>query len=310
MGFFFTLLYLFFSLLTPTEALGQLGQYHIEMIIAILAVITSIPALQDSGILRYPQTWASLALSALVILSLLQTGWLGGVFHGGYAFLTVEAGFFLVAINCRTPRQLQWIVVAILAGSLYFVARASMDLHNGVFPSAFIYGTLETPRIRGLGLVNDPNDLAQVLVSLIPLVFLWRTRSRVVNVFAVGVPVVLLTAGMFLTHSRGSAVALTAVIVFAMRRKIGTVPALLLGRRSLQGRCHSAGAAAATFRWRRAPIAWMRGRRGLRSLRRTHCWALASVSLRNSTTSRRTIRWWCVRRKPAFRGCSAGCFCC
>jgi O-antigen ligase len=48
------------------------------------------------------------------------------------------------------------------------------------------------------------------------------------NVIRVVLPVVMLVIGIFLTHSRGALVALAAVLLFAARRKLGSVSALVV----------------------------------------------------------------------------------
>jgi hypothetical protein len=77
--------------------------------------------------------------------------------------------------------------------------------------------------------LNDPNDLAQLIVCCIPLTFFfWRPRKLFRNTVFVLLPVSALLFGAFLTHSRGSVLALLAMIVVAARRRIKTLPALLL----------------------------------------------------------------------------------
>jgi hypothetical protein len=77
--------------------------------------------------------------------------------------------------------------------------------------------------------INDPNDFAQLTVCVIPLMFIfWRAKKIVLNLGCVIIPVCALIFGVFLTHSRGALLALTAIAVVAARRRIGTLPALLL----------------------------------------------------------------------------------
>jgi hypothetical protein len=57
----------------------------------------------------------------------------------------------------------------------------------------------------------------------------WRPKRIVVNLAFVIVPLGILLYGAFLTHSRGFVVALMAMAVVAVRRRIGTLPALLAG---------------------------------------------------------------------------------
>jgi hypothetical protein len=84
-------------------------------------------------------------------------------------------------------------------------------------------------RLKGLGLINDPNDFGQFTVCVIPLVFIfWRPKKMLLNTAFVIVPVCVLIYGVYLTHSRGALLALIAMAVVFGRRRIGTVPSLLL----------------------------------------------------------------------------------
>jgi O-antigen ligase len=84
-------------------------------------------------------------------------------------------------------------------------------------------------RLRGLGEINDPNDFGQLIVCVIPLVFIfWRPKKALRNFFLVLLPVSVLMFGVFMTHSRGALLALVAVVIVASRRRIGTLPALLI----------------------------------------------------------------------------------
>jgi hypothetical protein len=84
-------------------------------------------------------------------------------------------------------------------------------------------------RLRGLGEINDPNDFAQLIVCLIPLLFIfWRSKRMLLNFLCVILPAGILLYGAFLTHSRGAVIALLATLVIAARRKIGIVPSLVV----------------------------------------------------------------------------------
>ena len=93
-------------------------------------------------------------------------------------------------------------------------------------------------RLRGLGEINDPNDFGQLIVCVIPLMFIfWRAKKMLRNIVFVILPVCALLLGVYLTHSRGALLALIAMAVVAARRRIGTVPALLLAG-ALFASCH------------------------------------------------------------------------
>jgi hypothetical protein len=82
--------------------------------------------------------------------------------------------------------------------------------------------TPTVPRLRALGLLNDPNDLAQTLVAALPLVFLaWRRRSPAGNALFVLLPAAAMLWAVVLTRSRGGLVALAALLWFTFALRAG-----------------------------------------------------------------------------------------
>jgi hypothetical protein len=117
---------------------------------------------------------------------------------------------------------------------VFTIAHGYKALHDGDYMSPYLIGQGNDEggaiyRLRGLAFINDPNDFAQLMVSLIPCLFLfWKKSSLPRNTLLVLIPSGILIFGMFLTHSRGGMLALLAVILFASRRKIGTIPASIM----------------------------------------------------------------------------------
>ena len=228
MAFFFSVLFIVTAYVTPGVIWGPLAEFHVEIILALLAFVTSLPNIARSKVFDLPQAYACIAFALAVPVSIAAGGWFGGAMSGFYGFLPTVFCFFLAAANFRTRRHFQLVVLAMFLGSLYFIINGLLDLHNNVIPSEFLYGDGALRRLRGLGFVYDPNDFSQVMVSLIPLIFLWKTRNKFLNVFTLVIPIGVLITGMYFTHSRGAALALMATIVVVLRRKIGTVPAAVL----------------------------------------------------------------------------------
>ena len=82
--------------------------------------------------------------------------------------------------------------------------------------------TPTVPRLRALGLLNDPNDLAQTLVAAMPLVFLaWRRHRLFGNVLFVLLPAAAMLWAVVLTRSRGGLVALAALLWFTFALRAG-----------------------------------------------------------------------------------------
>ena len=228
MAFFLTLLYILTAFVSPPVLFGEFHQYHVEIIIAVLALLSSIPSLAGSGFLQLPQTLALFVLWVIIVISVsINASFTDGAM-ALYYFVPVTFPYFLTALNCKTKRHLQLIFLAMFLGSLYFIIHGYLDLKNNVTPSLYLYGE-GLRRLRGLGLVNDPNDFSQVMVSLVPCFYLFRTKTAIANLFTVVLPIAVLVTGLYLAHSRGAAIGLMTIVILTARRKIGTVPALVVG---------------------------------------------------------------------------------
>jgi O-antigen ligase len=254
MGFVLSVLYLVTYYLTPATVFGPLAAAHVELILAALVFIVSLPTVTKSCILKTPQSLALIGLTIAVFLSMLiGVHWAGGAVQALLILIPNAFGYFLVCLHCNSKKKLQVLVLMMLFVCLLVIARGYVDLVRGVPGSSLPPGSaIGAPqqlgptgspyflaqesdagetfyRLRGLGEINDPNDFGQLIVCLIPLIFIfWRTKMLLLNIVCVILPVCALLYGIFLTHSRGALVALMAVAVMAARRRIGTLPALVV----------------------------------------------------------------------------------
>jgi hypothetical protein len=180
--------------------------------------------------------------------------WVAGAVQVFPAFLPCAYAYFLVCLHCNSKKKLQVVVLMLLFVCLFVIAHGYIDLHYGAPKSGLLLpGATEGSnqilednqnpyllaqrnnageyfyRLRGLGLINDPNDFGQLIVCLIPLLFIfWRPKKTLSNIVFVVLPVCALLFGTYLTHSRGALLALMAIIIVAARRRTGTLPALLI----------------------------------------------------------------------------------
>lgn len=234
MGLFLTLLYILTAYLGPQTLWGPIVEFHIEIILAALALAASLHGIQRSSIFTIPQSYALLGMCSAVIISGIMTGWLGSVPQAVFGFVPNAFSFFLIVINCRTKRHLQLVIAVFFIVSAHAILRGYMALRAGDYLNPYLMpqgddiGT-RFYRLRGMAFINDPNDFAQVMVSLIPCLFFFWKKGNVLGNFLFILPAVgLLVFGMYLTHSRGGMIALLAVLLFASRRKIGTIPAAII----------------------------------------------------------------------------------
>ncbi|HTF61578.1 MAG TPA: hypothetical protein VK638_02580, partial [Edaphobacter sp.] len=233
MGLFLTLLYILTAYIGPETLWGPIYEFHIEIILAALALVASLPGIQRSKLLTMPQSYALVGMCIAVFCSMVLTGWLGSVLPAVLGFIPNAFTFFLVVVNFRTKRHLQLLVLTLFFVSAFTIFRGYSALRAGDFLNPYLMpqgndeGTFY--RLRGMAFINDPNDFAQVMVSLIPcMFFFWKKGSLPRNVLFVLAPVAWLVFGMYLTHSRGGIIALLAIVLFGARRKIGTIPATII----------------------------------------------------------------------------------
>jgi O-antigen ligase len=256
MGFVLSILYFLICYLTPVGLFGPLVKpLRIELILAILIFAVSLPALIRSFVTKTPQALALAGLAVAVFLSMLiGKHWPGGATTELLKFIPGTYAFFLVCLHCNSKQKLNLLVLMLLFVCVFVIIQGNLDLIQsaGQMPEAApgenialnrflwdqahpylltqqISATDVIYRIRGLGIINDPNDFGQLLVCEIPLLFLlWRPKKQVRNLALVLVPAGVLCYGIFLTHSRGALLAILAVVLFASRRRLGTVLSAVL----------------------------------------------------------------------------------
>jgi O-antigen ligase len=235
MGLFFTLFYVFSAYVGPPVLFGNLVQYHIEIVIALLTLFFSVPAMLESDLLSAPQIYGFVGLSVAVPYSIAFNGWLAGAPTALFDFLPNAMVFFFVALNCKKKSHLQMLIAVLMAAALYTIYRGYASERAGIAEGLYVLTMQNNAgenffRIRGATFLNDPNDLAQFILALIPCVFFfWKKGSAFRNLVLVYVPVGLLLFGIFLTHSRGAMIALMAAAVIAGRNKFGLVRSVVVG---------------------------------------------------------------------------------
>jgi hypothetical protein len=256
MGFVLSVFYFFVAYLGTSTVFGQLAvEVHTQLILAALVVLVSLPALMKSFMLKTPQALALIGLAIAVFLSvLIGMHWPVGGVQAFLDFIPSAFAYYLVCLHCNSKKKLQILVLMLLFVCLFVIAHGAIDLLHGLPVSGPIQSdaaknanldlwNIQHPyilpmqnekdewfyRLRGMAEIGDPNDFGQLIVCVIPLMFIfWRRKGWFGNFIFVMLPTCVLLYGVFLTHSRGALLALMAVAVMASRRRIGTLPSLLL----------------------------------------------------------------------------------
>lgn len=214
------------------------------------------------------QLWALLVFAAILGLSLMVAErWFGAPLLALQRFGPSLAIFVLAICGVTTLARLRLVAGCVIALTLTLAVQGAAAYHFGYHTRMFLLdpgarsddpaasaadvpadadADLEAigappddlvesdeegpgvPRIRGLGLMHDPNDLAMGMIVAIGLIGgAWRPRPEIRNALLVAAAGALVY-GIYLTRSRGGAVALVVVLWRFTATRLGRVPALAL----------------------------------------------------------------------------------
>jgi O-antigen ligase len=232
------ILYVSLVHLSIAHRLPQLAPYRVMLILAIAGALISVFSIVVQQLsLRTPQFILLVGFIASIGVSRAMNGWFGGVHLGILDFLPDAIVLLLVAANCYTVKRLRWFVAVLALTALFQVwqgyrAYASGDPEHPLIyedkrivdrsgPQWIIETTL---RVRALGILNDPNDFAQYLVTMLPLLIVfWRPKKWLRNTLLVLLPAAVLLFGVYLTHSRGALVGLAFLTLLACKDRLGRI---------------------------------------------------------------------------------------
>jgi O-antigen ligase len=236
MGFILSLIYIAVAILSPAEVFPALAPYHVQIWVGLATIFASIPSIPTFGFLSVPQVRFLGVVILGIVASFVVQGWFGGIAPALNAFLPNAITFLFVLLNFRSPKRIRILAATLLSVTLYLVVKGAIAYRGGdpANPMIFVQGMDDGtwfPRMRAFGFLNDPNDLAQFIISFLPLLWLnWRAKRPPRNFLLVILPAALLITGIFLTHSRGGLIALAVVILFAFKDRLGvTWSAILAG---------------------------------------------------------------------------------
>lgn len=145
-----------------------------------------------------------LVFMAMVYFSVPFSVYKGGAFNSAKSYLYVAGFFFLLLSLAKGEHGLS----SLLNSGLLVFGMLTLGLVKN-------YGT---GRVTVGDVTYDPNDVAYVLISLLPLMFYYLQTKRKVIVKSLGYLVVLASvAGIALTQSRGGAIAFVLVFLMYLR---------------------------------------------------------------------------------------------
>ena len=154
-----TLLYVTLIFLSVADTVPDLTDYRIQLIVGILALIATLPALLLTRVVRPGRQAALMAgLTGWVLVSSVPHGWFGGILVPLQQFTPLAAVFFLTAFNVRSVKQLKILRLCLLAVTFYLLGR-------GLYYGA---GASEAPLCDGenVYVVGGGNSAGQAVMHL------------------------------------------------------------------------------------------------------------------------------------------------
>jgi len=155
--------------------------------------------------------------------------WPGGAYDVARSFVPWVAMYFLAANLVRTRARLDWYFAALYVVTLALVFHSAQQFmsYDGIDDTTGVGWSGETVykgRVRYVGVMRDPNDLALFFAMMlpVPLMLTGRAMGLVQKLFGFALCTPLL-AGIYLTNSRGGLLATGAVAGIYLWRRWGPV---------------------------------------------------------------------------------------
>lgn len=226
MGLAVMLTYIALNLLSPGDIFPDLKDFRL----ALVAALASIP-LAGLERLQHPELGK---LRVQFVLVLLFFGWaLGSWFpHGGLGanvrtLLELSSNvivYFVGVMLLSSPARLNALRIVLVLVAIYVLINAFWGIPyaraTGVTtPYDLTWDTAYDPgshvhdvRIRGLGMLNDPNVFGQYLLMILPMLYVSRKDSGLGVGWLLAIPVTFLfLIGVYFTGSRGAEMGVAAL---------------------------------------------------------------------------------------------------
>lgn len=257
MAFVITLLYIVLNFFRPEDWFPELLPFRPMLVLGAVGLILTVPKIiAEETVKKVPQTYLLLGFLAIVVMSEVLSGWLGGTLDAFQHVAPTVICFFLMVGNIDSLPRVRIVMITMIACCIFLVGQAVAAYHFGYgcndnpralrndAANAYCkylyhqfsyekgeYGQHRTDaeilwRARATGIMQDPNDFAQFMLILIPFVWLSRRKGAGMrNLLLVWLPTAYLLYGIYLTHSRGALIGLAVLLLMALLPRFGKVKA-------------------------------------------------------------------------------------
>jgi putative inorganic carbon (HCO3(-)) transporter len=240
MGLALVVAYITLNLLSPGDIFPSLTPYRPMLVLALV----SVPPLLFAR-LSAPEI-GKLRTQLILVLLFFGYACVSWLPHGGFgANVTTLSSlspnvmaYFMGIVFLRTPFRLQimrttlmLIAVFVMANAFseMFYVRATGDSAAYVLASHGLDNSIEA-RIRGLGMLNDPNQFGQYLLMVLPMLFVAKRETGLGTGYLLAIPIaVLFMVGVYFTGSRGTELGVAVLLGLFLTRRFKTSGAVAAG---------------------------------------------------------------------------------
>lgn len=230
MAFALVLLYVALNLLSPVDMIPALAPYRPMLVMTAVTLPLSVFPMLSTSVLQMVRT-QFLLISAFVLfvgLSWVPQRWFGGVIWSMWSVMPDVAIYFLAIIHFRSIRRLQILRAVMVAVAIYVlimgISQIPLVRATGM-EAPYVMGGLMAEggsmiRIRGLGLLHDPNTYGQYMLMILPLLFVPRKVGNALKTPRLAYPIAaIMLVGIYLTNSRGAELGVMLLVATAVMQR-------------------------------------------------------------------------------------------
>jgi len=232
------LIYIALNLLSPADMLPFLAPFRPMLILALLSLpIAVLARLQapEVGKLR-TQFAVVLLFFGYASVALIPHREYGANLQTVTDLAPNVLAYFLGIVYFRSPARLRLVRGMLVLAALFILVNALLELpfaHASGISAPYVmvtghsFAEMEF-RIRGLGMLQDPNTYGQFVLLVLPLLFIPKSDAGLGVGWLAAAPItVLFLLGVFLTGSRGAAVGVAVVCGLFLIRRLKAAGALI-----------------------------------------------------------------------------------
>jgi putative inorganic carbon (hco3(-)) transporter len=228
------IIFMVLTLLSPADVIPSLAPFRPMLVITVIGLVAAfVGTVLQPQLLEMPQTLLMIGFYGVIISSQPLHGWAGGSFYSAQSFGAAFVIFFLILASAKDVPRLRWVATFVVIIALYYFVRVVMAYHFNIDAEKFMVWEwteafdpetgeqLKVPRVRGLGLLSDPNDLGQLMLFSIAMIAMAYYKAPKIRKMMLIPLVAALFYTIYLTSSRGTIIGMAALIIAIMHDRMG-----------------------------------------------------------------------------------------